>query len=51
MAEPDKPLTPIYDQLITERGDVPTQARKTAEETQREADEALDFSAVGASLP
>lgn len=34
---------PIYAQLIRERGDVPEDARRTAEQTQREAGRFLNF--------
>jgi hypothetical protein len=37
-------LSPIYDSLIAEQGDVPAEAREAAEEIQREAAEALDWS-------
>ncbi|MEU6119105.1 hypothetical protein ABZ840_31770 [Streptomyces sp. NPDC047117] len=43
MNSPDRPLTPIYDQLINEHGDVATEAREYAEKTEREANEVLDF--------
>ncbi|MFC6066874.1 hypothetical protein [Streptomyces ochraceiscleroticus] len=43
MNSPDRPLTPIYDQLINEQGDVATAAREHAEKTEREANEVLDF--------
>lgn len=35
--------TPIYDRLVRERGDVPAEARKTAETALQEAARALDF--------
>ncbi|QEV65219.1 hypothetical protein CP982_39910 [Streptomyces spectabilis] len=41
-----EPTAPIYDLLIAERGDVVAIAARTAEETQREADAMLDFSAL-----
>ncbi|MEU9984385.1 hypothetical protein [Streptomyces sp. NPDC050856] len=37
---------PIYDTLIRERGDVPAEARRVAEQTEREVAQALDFSSV-----
>ncbi|MEU1804546.1 hypothetical protein [Streptomyces sp. NPDC019937] len=37
-------LSPIYDSLIAEQGDVPAEAREAAEVIQREAAEALDWS-------
>ena len=37
-------LSPIYDSLIAEQGDVPAEARQAAEVIQREAAEALDWS-------
>ncbi|KPC65084.1 hypothetical protein [Streptomyces chattanoogensis] len=40
---------PIYDRLVEERGDVPAETRRIAEETQREVARAVDFSAVRAS--
>jgi hypothetical protein len=36
-------LVPIYDSLIEEHGDVVAEARRIAEETAREADQALDW--------
>ncbi|MET7830704.1 hypothetical protein ABZT23_39350 [Streptomyces sp. NPDC005386] len=42
---------PIYDRLIRERGDVPTETRKVAEQTQAQARQALDWSAVRRSHP
>lgn len=50
MATMDKPEAPIYDSLIEEHGDVITEARNVAEETQREAATRLDFKA-GGTLP
>jgi hypothetical protein len=38
---------PIYDRLIEERGDVPADVRRVAEETLRQLTRALDFGAVG----
>ncbi|MFF8830962.1 hypothetical protein [Streptomyces sp. NPDC015131] len=40
---------PIYDGLIEERGDVPADVRRVAEETIRQLTRAFDFSAVGRS--
>ncbi|MET7763314.1 hypothetical protein [Streptomyces sp. NPDC005336] len=37
-------LAPIYDSLVAEHGDVPAEAREAAEEFQREAAAALDWS-------
>ncbi|MEU9790285.1 hypothetical protein AB0E27_06595 [Streptomyces sparsogenes] len=37
-------LAPIYDQLVAEQGNVPAEARRLAEEVQREAAQALDWS-------
>lgn len=39
-------VAPIYDSLVAEHGDVPAEAREAAEEIQREAAEALDWSKV-----
>ncbi|MER7981352.1 hypothetical protein [Streptomyces sp. NPDC095817] len=33
---------PIYDRLVKERGDVPAETRKVAEQTQAQARQALD---------
>ncbi|MGK5447405.1 hypothetical protein [Streptomyces radiopugnans] len=35
---------PIYDRLVAEHGDVPTAARRAAEQARQEADNALDWS-------
>ncbi|MDN3250414.1 hypothetical protein ACFW4O_35515 [Streptomyces mutabilis] len=43
----DRAAAPIYEQLIAERGDAVAVAAHTAEQTQREAAEALDFSTLG----
>ncbi|MFI6104849.1 hypothetical protein ACIRD2_08190 [Streptomyces sp. NPDC093595] len=40
---------PIYDRLIAERGDVPTDVRRVAEETLTQVTRAMDFSGVGAA--
>lgn len=40
---------PIYDSLIEERGDVPADVRRVAEETLRQLTRALDFGPVGRS--
>ncbi|MGW6486800.1 hypothetical protein [Streptomyces sp. NPDC055056] len=37
---------PIYDRLVRERGDVLTETRKTAEQTQAKAQRALDWREV-----
>ncbi|MET7933047.1 hypothetical protein [Streptomyces sp. NPDC005322] len=37
-------FAPIYDSLVAEQGDVPAEAREVAEEMQREAARALDWS-------
>ncbi|GAA1504607.1 MULTISPECIES: DEAD/DEAH box helicase family protein [Streptomyces] len=37
---------PIYDRLVRERGDVLAETRAVAEQTQREARQALDWSSV-----
>ncbi|MER7399841.1 hypothetical protein ABT381_30515 [Streptomyces sp. NPDC000151] len=47
MNSPDGPLTPIYDQLINEQGDVATEAREYAQKTEQEATEVLDFRLPG----
>ncbi|MEU0839150.1 hypothetical protein ABZ370_06710 [Streptomyces sp. NPDC005962] len=39
-------LSPIYDSLIAEQGDVLAEAREAAEVIQREAAEALDWSRI-----
>ncbi|MEU8828513.1 hypothetical protein [Streptomyces sp. NPDC048636] len=36
-------LVPIYDSMVAEHGDVPTETRQAAEEIQREAAEVLDW--------
>ncbi|WP_166630672.1 hypothetical protein [Streptomyces sp. GC420] len=41
---------PIYETLIGERGDVPAETRRAAEQVQREVAQALDFSTVHAPL-
>ncbi|MET9428431.1 MULTISPECIES: hypothetical protein [unclassified Streptomyces] len=38
---------PIYDRLIAERGDVPTDVRRVAEETLTQVGRAMDFSGLG----
>jgi hypothetical protein len=37
---------PIYDRLVEERGDVLADVRRTAEQTLREVDRAMNFSGV-----
>jgi hypothetical protein len=37
-------FVPIYDNLVAEHGDAPAEAREAAEEMQREAAAALDWS-------
>ncbi|MFF3336533.1 hypothetical protein ACFYWX_44790 [Streptomyces sp. NPDC002888] len=37
---------PIYDRLITERGDVIADVQRVAEQTRREAADVLDFGAL-----
>ncbi|MGW7054454.1 hypothetical protein [Streptomyces sp. NPDC054887] len=37
---------PIYARLVMERGDVPSEVRRVAEQTLREADRAVDFRSV-----
>ena len=39
---------PIYDRLVRERGDVPTEVRRTAERTWREVEGTMDFRLVRA---
>ena len=41
MIRPQSSDAPIYDTLIAERGNVPADTRRVAQETLREADEAL----------
>ncbi|MFD1659048.1 hypothetical protein ACFSL4_12725 [Streptomyces caeni] len=41
---------PIYDTLVGERGDVPAETRRVAEQTQREVARALDFRSVHTPL-
>lgn len=41
MTRPYLSDAPIYDSLIAERGNVPADTRRVAQETLREADEAL----------
>ncbi|MCZ4119968.1 hypothetical protein [Streptomyces sp. H39-S7] len=40
---------PIYERLIHERGDAPAEARQAAQQVQRRANEALDWSDLRAS--
>ncbi|MCX2968639.1 MULTISPECIES: hypothetical protein [Streptomyces] len=51
MTSSGSPEAPIYDSLIEEHGDILAESRKVAEETQREAREAIDFSDVRAAHP
>ncbi|MFD4693770.1 hypothetical protein [Streptomyces sp. NBC_00683] len=44
----DRSDAPIYAGLVEEQGDVPAEVRRVAEQTLREVDRALDFSAVRA---
>ncbi|MEW1569504.1 hypothetical protein AB0454_42015 [Streptomyces sp. NPDC093509] len=37
---------PIYDRMVKERGDVPAETRKAAEQAQAQARQALDWSTV-----
>ncbi|GGO97917.1 hypothetical protein [Wenjunlia tyrosinilytica] len=46
MISPHRTDAPIYDDLIEERGDVLAEARRVAEQTQREMGRLLDFSSV-----
>ncbi|MCK8678667.1 MULTISPECIES: hypothetical protein [Streptomyces] len=39
------PTSPIYDQLVEEQGDVLTETRKLAEQTQEQASQVLDWTA------
>ncbi|MFG2210971.1 hypothetical protein [Streptomyces sp. NPDC048638] len=39
---------PIYTSLVKELGDVPTEARRAAEQTLRESQRALDFGLISA---
>ncbi|MGW0735218.1 hypothetical protein [Streptomyces sp. NPDC002851] len=50
MSAIDTTDAPIYAQLVEERGDVPTEVRETAEETQREVEQALRWG-VTSSAP
>lgn len=43
MSATERTDAPIYDRLVHERGDVPCDVRKTAEETWREVGRAMDF--------
>lgn len=45
----DRAEVPIYASLIEERGDVPAEVRRVAEQALREMDRAVDFSDVRAS--
>ncbi|MGR8012136.1 hypothetical protein [Streptomyces hypolithicus] len=49
MSSADRTDAPIYADLIEERGDVPAEVRRAAEETLREVDSAMDFSDVRAA--
>ncbi|MFG3475792.1 hypothetical protein QRN89_02325 [Streptomyces chengbuensis] len=42
---------PIYDRLVTERGDVPTQVRREAEQTLRSLEQVIRLGAVPAGMP
>ncbi|MFF3290433.1 hypothetical protein [Streptomyces sp. NPDC003023] len=46
MSPADRTDAPIYADLVDERGDVPADARRTAEETLREISRVMDFSDV-----
>lgn len=41
---PQEAGAPIYDSLIEEHGDIPSETRQVAERIRREASEAVDFS-------
>lgn len=47
MSTVDQADAPIYDRLIAERGDVPADVRRTAEEARQEAADALDWQGLG----
>jgi hypothetical protein len=42
---------PIYDELVEELGDVPTEVRLTAERTVRELEQVMDFRLRRAAAP
>jgi hypothetical protein len=42
---------PIYAQLVQERGDVPADVRRTAEQTWHEVDHKMDFGLISAAEP
>ncbi|GAB3957596.1 hypothetical protein [Streptomyces sparsus] len=46
MSSAERADAPIYHSLVAEHGDVLTETREVAEQTQREITEALDFSAL-----
>ncbi|MEU0086576.1 hypothetical protein ACWGI0_10710 [Streptomyces sp. NPDC054802] len=46
MSAADRTDAPIYADLVEERGDVPADVRRTAEETLREMGRVMDFSDV-----
>ncbi|WP_167546461.1 hypothetical protein [Streptomyces flavidovirens] len=48
MSSANRAEAPIYAGLVEERGDVPAEVRQAAEETLREVEQAMDFSAVRA---
>ncbi|QNP66993.1 hypothetical protein [Streptomyces genisteinicus] len=50
MSSADRADAPIYDSLVEERGDVPADVRRTAEETLREVGRTLDFDLRGAGV-
>ncbi|MFJ3086536.1 MULTISPECIES: hypothetical protein [unclassified Streptomyces] len=46
MSFTDSSQAPIYAGLVEEHGDVMAEVRRVAEETMREADQAVDFSDI-----
>lgn len=46
MSSMNRSEAPIYADLVEERGDVPADVRRTAEETLREVGRVMDFSDV-----
>ncbi|MET7622793.1 hypothetical protein [Streptomyces sp. NPDC005408] len=46
MSPADRSDAPIYARLVEERGDVPAEARRTAEQTQLELERTMNFNGM-----
>ncbi|WP_406307103.1 hypothetical protein OHA61_38845 [Streptomyces sp. NBC_00885] len=46
MSFTDRSDAPIYAELVAELGDAPAEARRTAEQTQRELERTMDFNGM-----